>query len=769
MSYGTIKVDTITFTAGGVDTSVTVSGLVQNPQITGNVTLTGTLQATNVVGTTLVSGATVTGTTANFAGTLTATSGVFASGTAAAPSVSVGATDNGLYSPGTDQVAISTNGTGRLFVDSSGNVRIASGSTWATSDATFQLGFNGNDAYATTYFDAHSITVGAGTSYKNRIRISGTGADNNITFHVGTSSPNEVMRLDGSGRLGLGTSSPDTLLTCSTTDNTFAARFKATNGVFRILPFETGLGVKLSATNGNEASFANFVLQGSSHQFVVGTDTAVTIDSSQRVGIGTSSPQKLLEISAGTANGPVLRLNNSNTNVPVDEEYGRIEWYANDLSSGGTGISAYIANYATNSGVQGALTFGTRTSSNATEKVRITHDGNVGIGTTGPISPLTISDSSGAALSIVTADTNYSGVDIGTNGSSYAFIEATKGGTGSYWPLSIWTGGQRRVDVDTSGRLLVGTSSARANLYNGAVPAQVQSENVGSTAVEYLATRVSNDTYGGSICLVKARGASAGSVTIAQSGDQIGVVSYQGSDGSKFVEAASIGAVVDNTPGSNDMPGRLVFSTTADGASSTTERMRITNAGGFKVTNNGVYSLGTATTHEINHDQNNSAAFHVYHTGSSPYGHYIKFTNANPNNTTNYVFTSLDNTGANIYTINSNGTVTARSDAKFKKNIETTRDGYLDDLAQLRVVKYNWINHEEDAPKELGFIAQEVEQVFPGLVDTKLDKDSKGVETGEVSKSIKTSVFTPMLVKALQEALQRIETLEAKVAALEAP
>jgi trimeric autotransporter adhesin len=153
---------------------------------------------------------------------------------------------------------------------------------------------------------------------------------------------------------------------------------------------------------------------------------------------------------------------------------------------------------------------------------------------------------------------------------------------------------------------------------------------------------------------------------------------------------------------------------------------------------------------------------------STPYGYYFKFTGANPNDATSYVFGSFDNVNANIYTIYSNGTVSARSDAKFKKNIETTRNGYLEDLAQLRVVKYNWYNHDDDTPKELGFIAQEVEQVFPGLVSTVPDKDDQGNETGEVSKSIKTSVFTPMLVKALQEALERIETLEAEVAALKA-
>jgi hypothetical protein len=63
------------------------------------------------------------------------------------------------------------------------------------------------------------------------------------------------------------------------------------------------------------------------------------------------------------------------------------------------------------------------------------------------------------------------------------------------------------------------------------------------------------------------------------SGDNLGSVHWTGSDGVGFIESASISASVDGTPGTNDMPGRLVFSTTADGASTPTERMRINSAG----------------------------------------------------------------------------------------------------------------------------------------------------------------------------------------------
>jgi hypothetical protein len=66
---------------------------------------------------------------------------------------------------------------------------------------------------------------------------------------------------------------------------------------------------------------------------------------------------------------------------------------------------------------------------------------------------------------------------------------------------------------------------------------------------------------------------------IVNSGDGLGRIRFWGYDGAAPIAAAEIVAAVDGTPGTNDMPGRLVFSTTADGASTATERMRITSAG----------------------------------------------------------------------------------------------------------------------------------------------------------------------------------------------
>jgi hypothetical protein len=95
--------------------------------------------------------------------------------------------------------------------------------------------------------------------------------------------------------------------------------------------------------------------------------------------------------------------------------------------------------------------------------------------------------------------------------------------------------------------------------------------------------RFSNDAFSAFHTFVKSRSTTPGGFTVVQSGDEIGRVAFAGADGSAYIAAAQITASVDGTPGTNDMPGRLVFSTTADGASAPTERMRIDSTGGVGI------------------------------------------------------------------------------------------------------------------------------------------------------------------------------------------
>ena len=87
-----------------------------------------------------------------------------------------------------------------------------------------------------------------------------------------------------------------------------------------------------------------------------------------------------------------------------------------------------------------------------------------------------------------------------------------------------------------------------------------------------------NSVGGSSIVLRKSRGTNAAEAVV-QSGDLLGLLAAFGFDGAAYIRAAEIRMDVDGTPGTNDMPGRIVFSTTADGASGVTERLRIDSAG----------------------------------------------------------------------------------------------------------------------------------------------------------------------------------------------
>ena len=224
-------------------------------------------------------------------------------------------------------------------------------------------------------------------------------------------------------------------------------------------------------------------------------------------------------------------------------------------------------------------------STNNTERLRITSAGLVGIGTTGPLATLDITGS-GEPLRFqsTTASTNYithkhnssgdiaylgagGGAALGSGATTDYAIRANQGAL-----LFATNGNNERARIDSSGRLLVGTSSALTG--TGGLVDQFQIGNGAISVGAYSANQ-----FGNRIQFTKSRNATTGSQTVVQSGDTLGYLEWAGSDGTNFDLAARITAEVDGTPGTDDMPGRLVFSTTADGASSPTERMRISSNG----------------------------------------------------------------------------------------------------------------------------------------------------------------------------------------------
>jgi len=111
---------------------------------------------------------------------------------------------------------------------------------------------------------------------------------------------------------------------------------------------------------------------------------------------------------------------------------------------------------------------------------------------------------------------------------------------------------------------------------------------------------------------------------------------------------------------------------------------------------------------------------------------------------------------------NTNNSYGAISDETVKKNI-TDAASQWDDIKAISVRKFHFNEQDDTDPKMLGVVAQEIEQVSAGLVATAYDEG----EDRDI-KTVKYSVLYMKAVKALQEAMTRIETLEAKVATLEA-
>ncbi len=646
MAYGTIKIDTITFTDGGIDKSVAISGLVQNPTFTGNVTVTGTISGNTVRGQT-ISGVTVTGTTANFTsgnftnisgGTHTITSGVFASGTAANPSISfVSDPNSGLYSPGADQVAISTNGTGRLFVDASGNIGVGD-----TPGVVVDINDSGTGM---RFRNATTSSLGLSVGL-----LGGTSSADAYVFHrangpliFGTNNA-ERMRLDSSGRLGLGTSS---VRGTSLLDARGDISFGSNATYYGLLSYNAGTGHFESTSS--DGGF-KWIRQS-------GPATSMTLDSSGRLGIGSTSDP-----------------------------------------------------------------------------------GSIG-------SRLWIDSSSDTYYTInTTGSSNLSGIHFrNSNGNGEARILNNTGGALTFYRSP----GNEAARIDSSGRLLVGTSTATGNTLTQAQKLIVSHSGqntytgisvIGHTGTESVAAPV--------LSIHRSRGTSDGSYTEVASGDALGYLIWTGADGAAWSEAASIKAEADGdwtTSGdTTDSPGRLVFSVTQDGSASPTERIRLENAGRslFFSSGNGIavgVAAGAGTTTELF-----AGIYSRTSTTAGGSASIIIYSNGN--------------------VLNTNNSYGSLSDVKLKENIVDANSQW-DDLKALQVRKYNF--KEGQTHTQIGLVAQEVELVSPGLVYESPDRDEDGNDLGTVTKSVNYSVLYMKAVKALQEAMERIETLEAKVAALE--
>jgi hypothetical protein len=563
-----------------------------------------------------------------------------------------------------------------LFKGIPGNVGIGTTSPNSTLHVAGNLTITKSSNNPAIVFDEHS----GSTDPKAQIQMDQTNSTNaSLLFSTeGSGTLSERMRIDSSGRLLVGHSSSRTV--------------------------DAQMVVQIEGTT----------QQGSSMSLVRNSNDA-------------APPNIVFGKSRGTSTG-------SNTVVQSGDDLGIIQFFGadgTDANSSAASIKAEVDGTPGSNDMPGRLVLATTAdgASSPTERLRIDSSGRVGIGTTSP------SDYDLGADDLVVANSGNGGVSIITGTSSVGALYFGDG-TSSNQPyrgrveykhaedsLNFGSAGTLHATLDSSGRLILGTFTA-PSVGSTQFKLSISGEDFAGSGKAQV--RYQSATAGPSMLFAKARGTTA-SPSIVDNGDQLGKIRFYGYDGSDFASlGAEIAANVDGNPGNNDMPGRLTFSTTADGGTSPQERMRIDKDGKLFVKNS----------------FSDSARNVVIQIECSGQGR------------------------GRILSGNSDtdpATLGASSDRRLKTNIRNYTGG-LERIRQIPVKIYDEVN--TSATDVISWVADEVAPIFPEAVIGEANAvDADGNPEYQILSSLK---FFPDLVQCVQTLIAKVETLETQNTAQQA-
>jgi hypothetical protein len=667
-----------------------------------------------------------------------------------------------------------------------------------SASAVIELGTNPSSLtcadVSATVFRSASATI------TNLIATSAsiTTLTNNPTFGAGTA--NGVLYLNGSKVATSGTALVFDGTNFSST-GPITANNSNSSAVALVVKGETGNGIRQNfigqAASGqynwqigasNVAAGAFAIIPSTAADGTTFSTPAILATGTGNVGIGTASPAAKLHVSgqsrvADSSNAANYMTFGVGANAPF----------------GNASISTTTAGLSIVAEGAGNMTF----LNNGSEAMRIDTANNLGLGVTPSANTLGksldlvgngglwsynntvyLTDNAYFNSAWLYKTTNYASMYSSGASGTHQWLTAPSGTINT---AISWT---QAMTLDASGRLLVGDTTPRTVL-NKTIELSSAGTSANQCSIfvnQYVAAGNAENT--GYLTFQRSGSGTLGTNSIVASGDRLGMVRFSGANGTDYNSAAEIYAEVDGTPGaSSDMPGRLVFATTSDGAGGTTERARITAGGYFKASNDGTYRNAAGVYHELrNSDGSNPTVFVTNSNASTPYGIAVEFTAAAPDNNTQFFFRAEDNVAIRCYIwadgdlANHDGVYGTISDERLKQDIVDASSQW-DDLKAIRFRKYRMktdVEANPDAPAMFGVVAQELAQVCPGLVDEHpnmktvevTDEEGNVTQTqepdGTTTMTVKSSILLMKAAKALQEAMARIEQLEADMAALKA-
>jgi hypothetical protein len=531
-----------------------------------------------------------------------------------------------------------------------------------------------------------------------------------------TSGTSERMRILSGGNVGIGTTTPDSLL--------------SVNGV---ASFGDGTALLPSIANFGDLNTGMWFPAADTIAFSEGGAEAMRIDSSGFVGIGLTNPTAQLHVNTNSTGRSNVYFSNFNTSGGISSQEVAIGFQFN-RTGGGINLSAarVVAGkerewVGAASNQDGFLAFETCLNESVSEKMRIDSSGNVGIGTTSPSDTanrvtLELNDTWGGRIRNSSGGTANSEWSIST--SNMALF-----GTIVSQPLAFTTNNLERMRIDSSGNVGIGTSSPTQKL---------EVSGTGNTIIKSKAT--TNNVLGG---FEAHNNTGTSYLKVFQLGSAYGGTTFGGVTGNDqaVIEAQAVSSLAFTTQGGTP---DIIF------APARTARMTIKNGG----------NVGINTT-----SPESGSLLTISHPGDSKYG--LNLDSSVTSGTQYHLQFKRGGTQAGYITSNSATTIAFNnaSDERLKENIQNSNSA-IQDLKDIQVRQFDWKDNI-DTHRDFGFVAQELVNVVPEAVTQgtdELDDNGKPVR----SWGVDYSHIVPRLVKVCQEQQTKIEELEARITTLEA-